>query len=307
MTPPLVNADSLFSTSPSFHSSHHRSGSLSELVQSFSNLPIDDSYQSPAPSLEASELADYFPQCPMLLQSTPDLRLQTASCDLRRRLSRGLPELEAALEQATREAAQKTQEVRALTKRVTALEELLRRDRASLTALREENARLQERLKRTEKGLAEKLGEKVQRLSGILSKSNERLQAFQLSRAQSPVGQDDVYKRLLRENKRLVAERNDEKQWFKRELNSCLRGLAVQLATLGHGLEQLSQVFSCIRKGEQVPVTLLLQHTVAAVPAEDLALTCKLEMDRIQTAVAAIRKVASDFYAEQCGQICNTQ
>ena len=115
---------------------------------------------------------------------------------------------------------------------------------------------------------------------------------------------------LLEENKRVEDELSQVKVNLKQNFESVLGSIASELAGIRYDVTQLQTLMRCVKSGEQVQLDVFWG---AHRPAEErhkpgsYSSDCLKEVTAIKACIADMKKVASDYYAEQCGQSCNTQ
>lgn len=222
-------------------------------------------------------------------------------------------EWEKELKSAQNALREKDQFVRDLQQIIINLESDLKQAKVTEAALTQQNQSLLRQLQQTETSLKDQINAQIQRLSALLAASSQKLKSIARPLAAPVLPFQDPQEFctfLLEENRSLTDDlkrtRKDLKDGFVGILEPLVRGLTA----IRGDIVQLRTLLKGARAGEQVRLDVLWGVRKSPEPgprSTSYSLACMQEVSAIQEALADMKKMAADLYAEQCSQGCVPQ
>lgn len=169
------------------------------------------------------------------------------------------------------------------------------------------------KLKQVEGDLQDKFTAEIQRLTRLLTESSRKFKDLNraVSSPTSPSANSSAFcAYLLEENHRVAQELSQVKLNFQQDYTSLMSALDGELAHIRFDVDKLCSLLRCVKKGEQVQLELLWSREKQGEEkgrAGSYAEECMQQVSGIKICVEEMKKVAADFYAEQCGQLCAAQ
>lgn len=247
--------------------------------------------------------------------SRPDMWLKVRNKALDRTTAASLrvKELEMELKALKTVLKDKDEFVRELQEVIINLEKDLNREKAANKGLIDQNTALKAEKAQFEYSLRDQVNTAIQKLTALLSESSRKLKSLSktLPIAAVPLrASEDFYVHLLAENKALSEGLKQARVDLKEGFVGVLEPLMYELAAIKGDITQLRTLLKGARAGEQVRLDVLWglrQSQEAGLRPASYSLTCMQEITAIREAVADMKQVAADIYAEQCGQGCISQ
>jgi hypothetical protein len=191
------------------------------------------------------------------------------------------------------------------------LEGDLKQAKVTQTAIIQENQSLVTQLRQTETTLKEQFNAAIQRLSALLAESFQKLKTISKpSRVPDMPLKDsqEFCAFLLDENRKLAEDLKTARTGLREGFVGILEPLVCELATIKGDIVQLRTLVKGVRSGEHLRLDVLWQKSPeTSVKPASYSLACMQEVTIIKEAVADMKKIAADLYAEQCGQVCAPQ
>ena len=169
------------------------------------------------------------------------------------------------------------------------------------------------KLKQVEGDLQDKFTAEIQRLTRLLTESSRRFKDLNRavsSPSSSNTGSAAFCAYLLEENHRVAQELAQVKLNFQQDYTSVMSALDGELAHIHFDVAKLCTLLRCVKKGEQVQLELLWGRGKQGEKkgrTGSYAEECMKQVNGIKICVEEMKKIAADFYAEQCGQLCTPQ
>ena len=250
-----------------------------------------------------------------LRTSRPDMWLKLRSSDWERTTAASLQikELGTELKSLKTALREKDQFVRELQQVIINLEKDLNTEKAANKGLTQQNTALKAENLQFETNIKDQVNAAIQRLTALLAEGSRKLKALSkpLPIAAVPLtGSQEFSAYLLEENKDLSAELKKARKDLKEGFVGVLEPLVYELAAIKSDIVQLRTLLKGARAGEQVRLDVLWglrQSPDPGLRPASYSLTCMQEVTAIREAIADMKQVAADIYAEQCGQGCISQ
>lgn len=247
--------------------------------------------------------------------SRADMWLRHGSGDWEREVAGSIRilDLEKELKSAKSALVEKDKFVQKLQQIIINLEGDLKQAKVTQTAIIQENQSLVTQLHQTETTLKEQVNAAIQRLSALLAESFQKLKTIsQPSRVPDMSLKDsqEFCAFLLEENRKLTEDLKTARKGLREGFVAILEPLVCELATIKGDIGQLRTLVKGVRSGEHLRLDVLWgvqKSPETAVKSASYSLACMQEVTIIKEAVADMKKIAADLYAEQCGQACAPQ
>lgn len=247
--------------------------------------------------------------------SRPDMWLKLRSSDWNRTTvaSLRIQELETELKSLKTTLSEKDQFVRELQQIIINLEKDLNTEKAANVSLIQQNTALKAENVQIETSIKDQVNAAIQRLTALLAESSRKLKSLTkpLPIATAPLSDSQEFSAyLLEENKNLSAELKKVKKDLKDGFVGVLEPLVYELAAIKSDIVQLRTLIKGAKAGEQVRLDVLWglrQSPDPGLRSASYSTTCMQEVTAIREAIADMKQVAADIYAEQCGQGCISQ
>ena len=224
------------------------------------------------------------------------------------------PELEKELKITKNALSEKDKFVCQLQQIILNLEGDLKQVKEKNSALIQENRNLVEKIKQVESSLKEQVNTAISRLSAMLTDNANRIRSVLVRPVTVPSqtcsDSQEFCAFLMEENRRLSDELKGTKKELREELVSLLEPLGCELAGIEGDVVQLRALIKGAKAGEQVRLDVLWSSRRSPDPgckSESYTQVLKREVTSIKAAVADMKRMAADLYAEQCGQTCAPQ
>ena len=203
--------------------------------------------------------------------------------------------------------------VRDLQQIILNLEADLKQAKETQVALTQQNQSLLRQIKQTETSLKDQVNAQIQRLSTLLAASSRKLKSY-VRPVPVPVlpfqDPQEFCGFLLEENRSLTADLKRTRKDMKDSFVGILEPLVCGLTAIRGDIVQLRTLLKGARAGEQVRLDVLWGARKSQEPGPrpaSYSQACMQEVGTIQEALADMKKMAADLYAEQCGQGCIPQ